>query len=142
MIKHIDALLISWAEQTAGGVGVIGSCGGFGGTAITRPHKRHAVDHGDNCGPRLPELSARGCETRVAKRVTVSISTSAMDTERAVVALPAKLREAIEVFYKEGGLAVEVRAKKIGVSRATMYNRIREAHKLIDDLLYPRAAAA
>lgn len=141
MIKHIDALLISWAEQTAGGVGVIGSCGGFGGTAITRPHKRRAINHGDACGERLPELTARGCETRVTKRASVSMSTVALDVDRAVAALPGELKEAVRVFYKEGGLALKVRAARLGVSVVTMYKRISLAHLQVDSHLYGRRVA-
>lgn len=139
MIKHIDALLISWAENMAGGYGAVGCCGGFSVGAVTRLHPRRVVR--DEFGSRVAELTARGCETRVVNRVGVSVSGAAMDMDRAVSALPGPLRDAVRVFYFDGGLALAVRAKKLGISVATMYKRLGEAHLKIDEHLYGRRVA-
>lgn len=138
MIERVNERLIEWAEQCAGGFHRPG--GSILGAMIDCPpaasvrHKRRMVQ--DETGRRAAPESASGVATRTSAHRTIMVDPGVMDTSQAVASLPAELREVIHVFYFEGGLAVEVRARKLKMSRMTMYRRLDAAHVLIDAKLY------
>lgn len=154
MIDRVHVRLVGWAEQCFGGLGFfsVSPLGALidGGVAETIRHRRRrvversrvAVVSGDVCGEvyvtqsRAAQETALGSQSRVSKGECVRVSLPALEVDGAVAALPDDLREAVRVFYFDGSLALDVRAKRLGVSAKTMYRRIHKAHQLLDDRLY------
>lgn len=138
MIDRVNERLVKWAEQCVGGLSRSG--GSVLGAMIDCPpaasvrHRRRMVK--DETGRRAALPSAHGVASRVCSQKVVALDSGVMDTSQAVAALPKDLREVVHVFYFEGGLAVEVRARKLSISRMTMYRRLEAAHVLIDSRLY------
>lgn len=143
MIERVHLRLVVWAEELAGGSGY-GSSGGAGtlgqlvaaGYAQTRKHRRKRVKCPHTGALVFTALTAEATETRRAAAPQIGIQLGTMEVGEAVAKLPDDLQEAVTVYYFDGGLAVDVRAKKLGVSGRTMRRRIHAAHVVLDSLLH------
>ncbi len=121
MIKQVDAMLVFWAEQAAGG----GERLGAGGIDISTM----AVAKAGVAA--VAEPTARGVQSRVAKKSRVSLSELALDVDRAVAALPDALKACVKGYYLEGGGVYCERLRRQGVCRSTVYRRLHKAHEAL-----------
>lgn len=138
MIERVNERLMAWAEQCVGGFSrpsgsILGAMIDCPPVASTRQRRRMIRDE---LGSRPAPESAHGTPTHVSAHRVVKVSDQVMDTSKAVASLPENLREVVNVFYFDGALAVEVRARKLKVSKKTLYRRLDAAHVLIDSKLY------
>ncbi len=154
MIERITKRLNDWADAMAGGfsTGVgsqLGSMIDSRTAEFTSGKRRRVCDHtvvkiSDAEGERevvrksfRPALeTARGVQTVVSRHRRVDVDSMAMDVADAVANLPVNLQECVHIFYFDGGLALQVRAKKMNVSVKTMYRRLDTAHIILDSALY------
>jgi transposase-like protein len=62
------------------------------------------------------------------------------ETDKAICALPATLKEAVVVYYKRTGTTSIQIAKRLGVSERTLFDRISQAHQRLLGILNDIAA--
>ncbi|MGH1371148.1 MAG: hypothetical protein ACRBBW_03875 [Cellvibrionaceae bacterium] len=139
MIDRVHLRLCVWAEDVVGGCGAPSGGSLLGSVAITKPHRRKRKLCPHTGELLLPQLTVEAKESRVSRHREVGIRTMAMEVDSAVLRLSDELQDVVRVFYFEGDLAAKVRAKRLGMSVATMYRRRDAAHVLLDAYLHGKS---
>lgn len=128
MIDRIDVLLSAWAELQRGD-----SVPGYASIAGAMIDNPPAITRRRGKNSKNP---VHAVESRSKRQSEIKITDAQIETGQAVARLPEQLQEVVKVHYWYGDLAVEVRARKLRVSRMTMYRKLDAAHMILDHLLY------
>lgn len=122
MIEYVDRLLVHWAQEFSvrdGGIS-LGYSPGWSGGALA-----------EVSGNPDRAVTARGVASRPT-RARTGVGKVAERVNQSVEALPEHLRKAVYTnYFESSGLKVNLKAKKLGVSRRCFYNYIDRAHELI-----------
>ena len=113
MIEHVHDRLQRWAAWVIGGRRVSGL--GYSRCTLSREVAGGRID------------------------TTPDVEQDCCDTDQAVKELDPKLSEAVQVFYLSRG-SVAQKARDVGCSRDTLYERVKSAQARVDDLCSQYAA--
>ena len=141
MIERIHKLLERWAAEAREGWGGPAQlrCV-MGPAAETRPHRRKAQRIERNKQGVIVKLetgepTALGVASRLVRKSSPGMADDLYFLDAAINRLPREFIEVIQVFYLQGGMAIDERAKRLRVSRKTLYRRLDAAHSALADEL-------